>query len=85
MRILILDPLAMGLAVAVAVVAKAMMMNLCQCTRVKLSTTQVVAVVAAVAAVDGELCFADSPSMKAFRSTFFTSTSNVQTQLIVVN
>jgi hypothetical protein len=31
------------------------------------------------------LCFGDSPSMKAFRSTFFTSTSKVQSQLIVVN
>jgi len=36
----------------VAAVAKAMMMTLCQCTRVKRSTTQQVA--AAVAAVDGE-------------------------------
>ena len=40
---------AMGLAVAA--VAKATMMTLCQCTRVKRSTTQVAAVVAAVAAV----------------------------------
>ena len=43
---------AMGLAVEA--VAKATMMNLCQCTRVKHSTTQVAAAVAAVAAVDGE-------------------------------
>ncbi len=41
---------AMGLVVAAMV--KAMMMNLCQCTRVKRSTTQ--QVTAAVAAVDGE-------------------------------
>ena len=41
---------AMGLVVAAMV--KAMMMNLCQCTRVKRSKTQQVA--AAVAAVDGE-------------------------------
>ena len=40
---------AMGLAVAA--VAKATMMTLCQCTRVKRSTTQVEA---AVAAVDSE-------------------------------
>ena len=40
----------MGLVVAV--VAKATMMTLCQCTRVKCSTTQQMA--AAVAAVDGE-------------------------------
>jgi len=38
---------AMGLAVAA--VAKATMMTLCQCTRVKRLTTQVVAAVAAVA------------------------------------
>jgi len=44
---------AMGLDVAA--VAKAMMMTLCQCMRVKRSTTQVAAAVAAVAAaVDGE-------------------------------
>jgi hypothetical protein len=49
----------MGLVVVA--VANAMMMTLCQCTRVKRSTTQVaaavavaVAAVAAVAAVDGE-------------------------------
>ncbi len=43
---------AMGLAVAT--VAKATMMTLCQCTRVKRSIKQVAAAVAAVAAVDGE-------------------------------
>ena len=42
----------MGLAVAT--VAKAAMLTLCQCTRVKRSTTQVAAALAAVAAVDGE-------------------------------
>ena len=43
---------AMGLAMAA--VAKATMMTHCQCTRVKRSTTQVAAAVAAVVAVDGE-------------------------------
>jgi hypothetical protein len=43
---------AMGLVVVA--VAKATMMTLCQCTRVKRSTTQQVA--AAVAAVDGSCC-----------------------------
>ena len=43
---------AMGLAVAA--VAKATMMTLCQCMRMKHSTTQVAAVVAAVVAVDGK-------------------------------
>jgi hypothetical protein len=42
----------MGLAVAA--VAKATMMTLCQYTRVKRSTTQVAAAVVAVAAVDSE-------------------------------
>jgi len=43
---------AMGLVVAA--VAKAMMMTLCQCTKVKRSTMQVAAVAMVVAAVDGE-------------------------------
>ena len=43
---------AMGLAVAA--VARATMMTLCQCTRVKRSTMQVAVAVVAVAAVDGE-------------------------------
>ena len=43
---------AMGLAVVA--VAKATMMTLCQCTRVKHSTMQVAAVVVVVVAVDGE-------------------------------
>ncbi len=42
---------AMGLVVAA--VAKATMMTLCQCTRVKCSAMQVAVAVAAVAAVDG--------------------------------
>jgi len=41
-----------AIGLVVTAVAKAMMMTLCQCTRVKRSTTQQVA--AAVAAVDGE-------------------------------
>jgi hypothetical protein len=47
-----------AMRLVVAAVAKATMMTLCQCTRVKCSTTQVsaaaVAAVAAVAVVDGE-------------------------------
>jgi hypothetical protein len=43
---------AMGLVVAA--VAKAMMMTLCQCTKVKRSTMQVATVAMVVAAVDGE-------------------------------
>jgi hypothetical protein len=31
------------------------------------------------------LCFGDNPWKKAFKSTFFVSTSNVSGQLIVVN
>ena len=44
----------MAMGLDVAAVAKAMMMTLCQCMRVKRSTTQVAAAVAAVEAVDGE-------------------------------
>ncbi len=43
-----------ALGLAVAAMAKAMMMTLCQCTRVKRSTMQVAAALAVVAALDGE-------------------------------
>ena len=58
---------AMGLAVAA--VAKATMMTLCQCTRVKRSTTQVAV---AVAAVDGE----DGVQWRRWGGTFENANPN---------
>ena len=57
----------MGLAVAA--VAKATMMTLCQCTRVKRSTTQVAV---AVAAVDGE----DGVQWRRWGGTFENANPN---------